>query len=362
MSRRTERMAQDAAQQASEAARVLQQRGQEVKQEQVEPEGEKKQIVPVTPRNEAHTKAHEEIEQRYLQTLGVNEDGSPIEKVETEETTEAEPSLTPVAVEPPIAVEPKKIRVKVDGEEYDELESVVEDHGGLKAYQITKASENRLKKANEALTEIRKRQDELAQFAMKQFEQMPQQTQITNDQLIAQKLDAIRYGTPEEGAAALNEILQKTQQKFDPNLMTAQAVAQMTRKLAVDKFREEFSDIVTNPDLLQFAVTLEHKELQAVQPQAMFNMDWTDHYRKIGNKIRSIVGKPNQPAQAALTQGTTSQSSEKEVRKASITVLPTAASARATTPVEKELTPEEARKKAIAEMQGLNRKLKGETG
>lgn len=368
MSRRSERAAQDAAKQANEAAKTVapevSEAARTLAQSKSEPEGESKQVRTVKA-HMPHDDAHEEIERDRLKRMGLNEDGSPVEQEEpaapvAQEVATPEPVPTePVAAEAP---KPETVKVKVDGEEFEVSKEEIDEAGGVRAYQTQRAAENRLKKANDAVAQARKIQDELAQFAVSQMKaQQPQQPQVTDEQFIAQKLDAIRYGTPDEGASALREILTRTQQKApDPQLITAQAVAQMSRKLAVDRFKEEFADIATNPDLLQFAAMMEHQALSRVDQNALLTIDWNDHYKGIGNKIRSIVGKPSQPTTATPTQGNPSQQSAKEERKASITVLPTAA-ARAEVKVEKELTPEEARKQAIADMQNLGRKLRGES-
>src|SRR5690606_21921493 len=130
-----------------------------------------------TPRNEPRRRAFEEIEARDLKTKGIPglepEQEKPAEApaetpaeaaTEPQAASEAEaPADTPDAA-PAVPEAPKTVRVKVDGEEYDAPDEEVEAAGGVKAYQIQKAAENRLNKANATLSEARKVQAAIAQW------------------------------------------------------------------------------------------------------------------------------------------------------------------------------------------------------
>lgn len=346
MSRR-DRRAQEAAERASEAGRILQ-----AQKTEAEPTETKVEAPRPPSRNEPRRQAEAEIEAKQLERMGASEPKpeevvpenppppTPEQMLEGGKFSQSEPTPEPAAEptpEPTPEAVAETVKVKVDGEEFEVPKSEVEDAGGVKSYQIQRAAENRLKKANDAVAEARKMQDAIAQMAIQQFQQRnPQTPEITNDQFIAQKLEAIRFGTPEEGSHALNEILTRVVPKIDQDAViqqaTQRAMLQMRRQSGVDKFKDEFSDVVTNPHLLRLSVMLENERLQQVQPQALASFDWHEFYRKIGNEVRSIV-RPNQPAAAAQTNGTTSQASEKEARKASIVALPTAA-ARAEMPRE----------------------------
>jgi hypothetical protein len=350
--------ASQVAAQASEAARVLQARGQEVKQEvkqEVTPEVEAPVRSTPEPRNDRRKSFEDEIEareaqQREAEAPEVTEPAAPQGDPAEVETSPTEPTVAAEAPEAPQTPVVETVRVKVDGEEFDVAKADIDEAGSIRAYQKEKAADNRLKKSNQELAEIKKTQAAILEWATKQAQ--PQTPQVTNDQFIAQKLEAIRYGTPEEGAAALTEILQKTQQKFDPNVMTAQAVAQMSRKMAVDKFKDEFADVVANPLLAKLAVTLEQERItQNPQAQTPY-FDWSDFYRKIGNEIRSVVPRQSQPQATGTTTGTPSPQSEKEARKASIVTLPTAA-ARAESPKEEKPETREEMITGIKKSRGL---------
>lgn len=326
------------AMEASEAGRVLQ------AQRQPEPELEPKSEGERPPaRNEPRRLAMEEIEKRDMQTKGITDESTPeppaekpqpaaepASELETPAETPAEPDATPPATTEATPLE--TIRVKVDGEEFDAPKAEVEDYGGIKAFQIAKAAENRLKKANETVAKTQQTHAALVNWIQQQ--QQAQQPQLTPDQLIASKIDVIRYGTPEESAAALREVLEKSNPRIDQNALvqasTQIAVSKMQQSLAVEKFKEEFVDVVSNPLVLKLASTLENERIAEMQ-KAGHSPDWSSFYKQLGNEVRNVFGKPSQPAQTP-TNGTPSQS-EKEARKASIVTLPTA-SARAELPKE----------------------------
>jgi hypothetical protein len=260
-----------------------------------------------------------------------------------------------VTAEAPAAPEPiKTVRVKVDGEEFDVPASDVEAAGGVSAYQQGRAAENRLRKQNESLAEVRKMQAQMAQMLEQAKPVAPQQT---DQEFIEAQMNDLMFGTPEQKAKAWNAMTQRSIPRVDPNAIAMQASANMRYDIASQQFANEFQDIASNPMLMRLARDLEKEQVASFvvngQPdwQKLSGVDWGLFKRTIGNQVRAAVGRPSQPAP---TQGTTpsqpSSQSEKEARKASITTLPTAAAARAAPPQEeKELSPDEERKAWIAE-------------
>jgi len=254
---------------------------------------------------------------------------APSETAPVAEPTTAAPAIEASAI--------KTVRVKVDGEEFDAPEEDVNDAGGIKPYQMMKAQENRLKKTSEALAETRKTQAQIAQFLQQQADAAAQQRGPvkTPSQEMQEKIDLIRYGTPEESAAALQGILDA--QRVNPDTIVARAMHEIKRDQAETAFVSEFSDIVHNPMLLRLIIGLKEERIAAATQNRQPINDWSHFYRSIGNEVRSAIGRPSQPttapaAQAATTADSTSPVlSEKEARKASIVNLPTAA-ARAAVP------------------------------
>lgn len=341
-----------AAEQASEAARVLQARGQQARAEsapQVEPEPEAKKETPdflkSIPRgNQDQIRVREQIRENR---------GEPKEAVEPpKEAAEAPKAEEAAKVEAPAPDAPKApetapvvemVKAKVDGEEFDVPKTEVEEYGGLKAYQIHKAAEKRLKEAKEVMERARQGESQTKQMqelmAQMVKNQTPQQPTLTEDQFIQSKVDTIRFGTPEESAAALKEILSR--QKIDPNQIIEQATEKMRHDQAVAEFDKEFPDIATNQVLLKTAIVLRNEGIQLARQKGE-RVNWTEFYKGIGNQIRGALPRQHQPVVPATAEGNTSPQADKEARKASISEPPKAAAARAEAPAEpKEETREE---------------------
>lgn len=351
---RNKRAAEAAAAAASEAAKTLAARSHEARQEpKEEPKAEAQPTVNPDRvekllKGRPHSQAMDEIlskrevEPEPEEPEKKAEEAAP-EPVEAKKEPEAPTTITE---EPKAPEAPKTVRVKVDGEEFDAPEEEVESYGGIKAYQIAKAHENRLKKANEAVAESKRLTAQLVELL--QRKQEPETPKVTDDEFIKSKVDIIRFGTPEESATALREVLARQAPKQDQGQLVGLALAAVQKQQAVDAFKKEHQDIMANPLLLKLAIALETEEVANASKSGQ-PIDWRNLYGKIANQVRSVAPRPSQPTATQQTPGTPSSASEKEARKASITVLPTS-SARAEAPKEeKELTPEEERKAWIAE-------------
>jgi len=361
MSRRTERAASQAAVDASEAARTLAARSHEARAEKTEPQAEQEteRGKISTPQdkmekllaNRTHNKVMDSIIERREPEAKEEPKAEPQAKPEAPAVSEAQPEAQPEA--------PKTVRVKVDGEEFDAPQDEVDAAGGVKAFQIMKAAEKRLEMANKTLAEAKKYQVDLGQLAQALRQpQEPAKPKESDAEFIASRMDIIRFGTPQEAAQAQLEINQRLAPKVDPDALTMRAVAVMEHQNAVRQFDKEFQDVVTNPLLLKLVVALREEGIRKHQIENPNKpIDWNSFYSTIGNQVRSLApGRHHQPASTTpQTQGTTSQPSDKEARKASIVNLPTTA-ARAEGPKEeKPLTPEEERKQAIAELRNQRR-------
>lgn len=345
------------AQAASDAGRTLQAQRQPQSDSSLEPSGdgsnEPRQELEFSeapkPRNDPRNKAMDEL----LASREPQEPtAEPRPKAEDEQAPEpvpltpeqilaantpADPAATVTA--PTQAVEPviEMVKVKVDGVESEVPKAEVEEAGGVRAYQTAKAADNRLNKANEALAQTRQVQAQIATWAQQQqAAQPPKLPELTNDQFIQSKVDLIRFGTPEESAAALRDVIARGNPRIDQNQITQTVMSQISKNSAVDSFKKEFQDIVSNPILLRAAISLENE--RAPQAQANPQTDWGNFFRTIGNEVRSATGRQTQPATTAVTTATpsadpTSLVIDKEARKSSIVNLPTAA-ARAALPTE----------------------------
>ena len=340
MSRRTTREdALQAAQEASEAARKLQARGQEVKAEkaeQVEPKTEETtNLVPPAAKVKRGNPDREAMLDEIRQKRGEPKE-EPEEKEEPVEVKEPhveakEPPKEEVKAEAPVEAEvvpeaPKTVRVKVDGQEFDAPAEEVEAHGGVRAYQIAKAQDNRLNKTNQALA--------LAQRLLAAQPKPQAATQKSDVEFIAEKMDVVRFGTKEEAASAWLEIQGRMSKPVDENAFVNRAVSAVNQNQAVADFGKNYPEITSNPLLLKLAITMEAEEVNNAQKEGR-SVDWRNLYSTIGTKIRSVVPpRQSQPQTAPKQESNPSSLAEKEARKASnVTVIPTAA-ARAEHPKE----------------------------
>lgn len=321
---RAMKAAAEAARMAASAGQVLNVQAPEPERDhRVEPAHEPQE--PIKTRNEPRERAMAEIEAREARERGEPIAAAPEEPVEVPSDSTPPGSPDPEAAAPKTPEPAKTVKVKVDGVEFDAPADEVEEVGGVRAYQLMKANENRLAKTNEALAQTRQLQAQLAEMAKAQA---PKPVTTTDAEFIQERIETIRFGTPEESAAALTEVMGRGRQTIDQNQLVNQAIAAMQQQAAESQFVQEFSDIVHNPLLLKLIIQEKNDRLAKLKETP----DWSNFYRSIGNEVRGAIGRSSQPAQQPQNApaGNPSQP-DKEARKASIVNLPTAA-ARAALP------------------------------
>jgi hypothetical protein len=357
MSRRTDKMAEAAAAEANQAA-------VEPVSEPINPASEAGRVLraqrdkpvekpePVTPRHEQNPRNKiyaELVESRKTEEVAEDKpvEPTPEPTPEPDAVAPASPPVDPPPSTEPVAAAPM-VKVKVDGVESEVPQSEIDEYGGVKAYQISKAAENRLNKANETVAQSNRQQAQLMQLMQAAF-QRQQEPVKTPVQQIQERIDAVRYGTPEESAKAMQEILELSNPRIDQAALEHRTMARMKQTLAVDNFRTEFADVVANPILMTAARSLEQERLQQMQVEGR-TPDWPVFYRQLGNELRAVIGpKQSQPTPTPQPE-TGNPSQSKEERKASNIVSLPQASARATPKEKEELTPDQARNKALRDM------------
>ena len=382
MARRTDDAAVAAASAASEAARVLQQRSQEVRSEsrsearaeshtltlpKREPTGdsappkavektgdpsaasEAEEAVKKMPRGNAYREGVMEEIRADREARAKEGAQAPPEPVAQPETPAAPADQQPApgaealpatgAAPTPATVE--TVRVKVDGEEFDAPKADVDEAGGIGPYQRERAADNRLKKANESLAETRRVQAQITAWAQQQAQAaQPREPVVTDDQFIASKMDLIRFGTPEEGAAAMREVLQRT--SVNQAEIVTQATASMRYDMAKAQFNRDYNDVLANPLVQELVASMERRAMAnyvqngRVNWQSMAQVDFSQHFNTIGTQVRNLVGRPSQPATVPAAAGAvpasgnpSSVSPDREARKASIVEPPKATALRA---------------------------------
>lgn len=282
----------------------------------------------ITPRNETRRQAMQEIEDRDIHTktgLGMELGLTDEEKPKVPEKTETPQDLPPPTAESMLqggkfSQSPQTVRVKVDGEEFDAPVEDVEQAGGVRAYQTLKATENRLRAANEALAELKKAREEVKQ----------PKTEQSDQDFFKSKIDIIRFGTPEEAYTAWNELeARKAKPAIDEQQLIEKMADRQRHDEAVKAFDKEFTDIGASQLHLKLVVALREERLKKGHPG-----DWNQFYRGIGNEVRAVMPKQHQSGATPQVADSTSPASEKEARKASVVVSLPQAGARASVPEE----------------------------
>ena len=343
-----------AAQAASEAARTLQAAGQAKKSEAPQAPKVEVQADPGAMAKALKNRPSSQAMDEILAKRGLDKEEevkeepkveAPKEEPKAEEAdeTKAEPVVEEVKAEaPPVVEAPKTVRVKIDGEETEVAQSEVDEAGGIVAYQRDKASEKRLAEAKAILAEAKRMKAE----APKE----PEKPSVSRQQFITERMDKIRFGTPEEAAQAQLEIMEYGKEKpVDQNQISNQVMERIKNENAVAKFKTEFADIASNPVLFKAAIAIERERLPKLL-EAGGPIDHEKFYRTIGNEIRSAVGRPHQSAtQTTQTASTTSSPSKEEKKAGAVVTLPTAGARAALPKEDKEPTPDEERKSWFAE-------------
>lgn len=320
-----ERRAQMAAEAAAQATSAAQEAQVELPMETSVPveQEERSELTYRAPKNDVRERAMKEITDRDIQTK--TSLGMELGLTDEEKPKVVEKPVIPQDLSPPTAesmlqgskFSPATVKVKIDGQEFDVSQEDVDSYGGVKSYQIAKAAENRLQKANETLAEVRKLQGE------------KKEPETTSNDWLKSKIEVMRWGTPDESAKAFTEILEKQSKPIDQNMIVQMATDRIRHDDAVKQFDKEFADIGTSKEHLELVMFKRAKRLEQGHPG-----DWTTFYRSIGNEVRAVMPKQSQPSIPAKTSDTTSQASVKEERKSSIVNLPTATAQRAELPEE----------------------------
>ena len=241
---------------------------------------------------------------------------------------------------------PEMVRAKIDGEEFDVPKAEVDAHGGLAAYQINKAAERRLAKANEVLRMA-------AAVAQKSSQQPAPAPKPSIKDLVREKIQNIQFGTPDEAAQAIEEIFSAHSGQIDPAKLKQEAVADVFEHMAAQQFIAKNRDILNNPVFADLALITQHRMIASQgQPK-----DWGKFYSDLEGHLRTALGKPYQANPASTPQLTSQPTSgsvaDKDARKASIVALPSAAASRAA-------APEEPKPKSRDEYFAMLRKSRGQ--
>lgn len=209
-------------------------------------------------------------------------------------TGEGEGTPAPEALD-----ETKFRRLVINGEEkIVPIEDIVKS--GIAAYQKQSAADANLGLAAQILEQAR-------QIQQPQPQQRQQPQQAAMDSLIVETAKRIQYGTPEDATQALQEfrdtIARDVSQRVASESRT-HTVAIIDQREAARKFGNDYPDVVSDPNLLELAFTMEDRMRQRGDQRP-----WGVVYSEIGKELRTrYVPKEKwptatQPGAAASPQG-----------------------------------------------------------
>lgn len=238
------------------------------------------------------------------------------------------------------APEPEMVDVKIDGEVQRIAKSEVDEYGGVRAYQMSKAAEKRLEEAKRYATEsgsMFQQLKQLLQAPQKPAEPTPQPEEILRDAVAK-----IQLGTPEEGQAALAKAFKAMiPQQADTQAAAMQAFMLSQVTAAENAFIAGNKDLVENPLLKQLVISEKERRLNEFKSKNQLPGDWNAFYTSIASDIRQAIGRPPIAPKPDTASQPNSGLAEKSARKADIVALPSAATRAAMPEAEKPLTRDE---------------------
>ena len=230
--------------------------------------------------------------ERELVNQPRGEDGKFLSK--DPEAPEAAPEVTPEP-EAPAAVEaaPETYEIKVNGRTL----KLTKDELIARAQKVEAADEY-LRGASQAFKAVRQPEPKAPE---------PVQSAEEDDAALA---SAIQTGTEEEARAAIAKLRARPPQGLSQDDVLRAVDQRIAFQDAARKFQTEFKDVFEDSYLLQIAMTEDQKLIQSGDTRGYW-----DRFSEIGTKVRQwrdgIKGQP--------------VPNDKQQRKASVTVIPTAA-------------------------------------
>lgn len=237
---------------------------------------------------------------------------------------------------------PKKVKIKVDGEELEVDEEQVRA-AGIRAMQKETAADKRLEEASrlfkEATAAVAAAQAGAVQDQNKGGASLPAQgggaAAVLTDEAFTDAVKKIQYGSEAEAAAVLKDLITKAASSGQSEQLTLDRVAEMLDFREATRWaHDEYKEILGDPKL-KVLFSTEEKRLRAAGDMRPYREVYTD----IGNGLREWLKGKSPSQQTPPPAGTNLQ--QRQERKASVVVIPSASSRQPAPTQPKEPTPSE---------------------
>jgi hypothetical protein len=193
--------------------------------------------------------AMEQLDQSRRSRL--KEEGIDLDE-DSDDAGEDDTSAAEVPDDPPA---PKKVKLKVDGEEREVDEQAVID-AGIRALQKESAADKRLEEATRLLREAQ------VQVARQTAVEPPKVEKPADDDVEKEVIDALMTGDEDKARLALRKFREAARPVVqdegraaipDPSRIAAEVKAQLSFESASEKFKGDFPEIVADPYLAGIA-------------------------------------------------------------------------------------------------------------
>ncbi len=213
-------------------------------------------------------------------------------------TVDGDP-IEPATDQPPAQeAAPTTRKIIVDGQEIEvPVEKVIDR--GVATLQKETAADERLKAAEKLYTEALAFANRMVQQGGPGANpQQPQGQQMSPAEYAAELARRIQFGTPQEGAAAVQELIQMAS-GVQGNLLD-QVTQVVDQRTAAQQFASEFKDLVSDPYAMKLVFARERELRAEAQAKGESIGPFNEVYKRIGDEVRSYrTGLMQSGSQAA---------------------------------------------------------------
>jgi hypothetical protein len=192
---------------------------------------------------------------------------------------------------------PATRKIIVDGVEIEvPIEKVLDR--GVATMQKETAADERLKAAEKLYTEALAFANRTVAQAQGQQPDQGQQPQMTQAEYAAELARRIQFGTPQEGAAAVQELIGMAS-GVQGNILS-QVTQVVDQRTAAQQFASEFKDLVGDPYAMKLVFARERELRAEAADQGQAIGPFNEFYKRIGDEVRSYrTGLMQSGSQAA---------------------------------------------------------------